>query len=148
MHFTTLFVLKNEELKYLSKREIEDMFRERYCYDCGESKPKYKRWCDSFQIGGRWCDILTAKKGLKGTRSWTNKNEPNQKGKYSIVQIEDLSEKLPRDEINSVATKSKIVLKNEEWTCGNVDEEKFNELLDNIDNKKIKGIIALIDCHD
>ena len=149
MHFTTLFVLKNEELENLTKGEIEQIFGERFCYSCGETKPKYRFWCDWFVIGGRWGDILKAKKGIRGerSRSW-NLTEKIHKDKYSIVNIHDLTEPLPRDEIYSVATKSKIILKNCDWNYGNVDEEKFNQMLDDIDNKKFKGVIALIDCHD
>ena len=148
MHFTTLFVLKNKTLEDLSHYDIEDMFSDRFCYYYGETTPKYKRWCDWFQIGGRWCDILKAKKGIHCERRWSNDNVPVVEGEYSIVNIHDLTEPLPRDEIYSVATKSKIILKNYDWNYGNVDEEKFNQLLDDIDNKKFKGIIALIDCHD
>lgn len=148
MHFTTLFVLKNESLEDLSKKEIIDMFYERYCNGGGDNKPKRQYWCDSCKIGGRWCDILTAKRGIKGDRTWTNSDAPNQKGKFSIVQIKDLTEPLPRQWINSFATKSKIVLKNDEWTSGNVNEDEFNKMIDDIDNKKFRGVIALIDCHD
>ena len=148
MHITTLFILKGEELENLSQNEIERMFEERFCYCCGETKPKYLMWCDWFQIGGRWGDILKAKKGIHCERGWSNDNAPIVKGEYSIVDIHDLTEPLPRDRIYSVATKSTITLKNEDWTCGNVDKEKFNKLLDDIDNKKFKGVIALIDCHD
>lgn len=148
MHFTTLFVLKNEKLEDLSQNEIERMFEERFCYCCGETKPKYLNWCDWFQIGGRWDDILGAKKGIHCERSWSNDYAPIVEGKYAIVEIKDLTEPLPRQMIYSVATKSKIVLKSDDWTCGEVNEEKFNKLLDDIDNKKYNGVIALIDCHD
>lgn len=148
MHFTTLFVLKNKELENLSQSEIKQIFGERFCDFCGETTPKYQRWCDWFRIGGRWSDILKAKKGIHGEGGDWNLTERIYKDKYSIVNIHDLTESLPRDEIYSVATKSKIILKNYKWNYGNVDEEKFNKLLDDIDNKKFKGVIALIDCHN
>lgn len=148
MHFTTLFILKGETLENISENEIEEMFSDRFCYCCGETKPKYLYWCDWFQIGGRWCDILKAKKGIHCERGWSNDNAPIDDEEFSIVEIKDLTEPLPRHLIYSVATKSKIILKNEDWTCGKVDEEKFNQMLDDIDNKKYNGVIALIDCHD
>lgn len=148
MHFTTLFILKGEKLENISEHEIEEIFSERFCYCCGETKPKYQNWCDWFQIGGRWCDVLKAKKGLHCTRGYPNEDEPVVKGQFSIVEVKDLTDKLPRNLIYSVATKSRIYIKNDDWACGEVDEAKFNELLDKIDNKEFEGVIAMIDCHD
>ena len=149
MHFTTLFVLKNKKLEELTKEEVENLFSERFCYNCGETTPKYQMWCDWFQTGGRWGDIIKAKKGIHCESSWSNDYAKPQNGIFSIVQINDLTEPLPRQKIYSIATKSKIILKNEEWQWGNcVDEEKFNQMLDDIDNKKFDGVIALFDCHD
>lgn len=148
MHFTTLFILKGEKLEDLSRKAIEDMFCERYCYCCGETKPKYRYWCDWFQIGGRWCDQLKAKKGLHANRTWPIEDEPIVPGEFAIVQISDLTEKLPRDKIYAVATKSRIYLEEDDWQSGIVDKEKFHKLLDDIDNKKFDGVIAFIDCHD
>ena len=148
MHFTTLFILKGEKLEDLSRKEIEDMFCDRYCYCCGETRPKYQYWCDWFQIGGRWCDPLKAKKGLHAERGWSNDNAPIVKGEFAVAQIKDLTEPLPRQFIYSVATKSRIVIKNSDWADGDIDEDKFNRMLDEIDNKKFDGVIALIDCHD
>lgn len=141
MHFTTLFILKGEKLKDLSSQEIEKIFSERFCCDCGETRPKYQRWCDWFQIGGRWGDPLKAKKGIHCERGWSNGNAPIIKGEFAIVDIGDLTEKLPRDSIFSVATKSRIY---QEKTS----LDKYNELLDKIDNKQISGVIAFIDCHN
>ena len=148
MHFTTLFILKNETLDTISTSEIEDMFSERFCYCCGEQRPMYRYWCDWFQIGGRWCDILKATRGITCSRGYPNKGEPIIKGQYSIVEIKDLTEPIDRDMIYSVATKSRIYLKSNDWQDGIVDPNKFAELLDKIDKKLIKGVIALIDCHD
>lgn len=148
MHFTTLFVLKNEDLENLSINEIEDMFSERYCYCCGETKPKYQYWCDWFQIGGRWCDMLKAKKGIHCKRGWSNDNAPIVKNEYSVANIKDLTAPLNRQMIYAVATKSRIYLEDSDWQQGNVNPDKFHKLLDDIDNKKFNGVIAFIDCHD
>ena len=149
MHFTTLFILKGEKLEDLSTNEIEEMFCERYCYCCGETTPKYRYWCDWFQIGGRWCDTLKAKNGIHCERGWSNDNAPIVKGKYAIAQISDLTAPIDRTCIYSVATKSRIYQKNDDWqTGGEVSQNKFDKLLDDIDNKKFDGVIALIDCHD
>lgn len=148
MHFTTLFVLKGAKLEELTQREVDKMFEERFCYCCGETRPKYKYWCDWFQIGGRWSDILEAKKGICCESSWSNNYAEKEDGKFSIVQISELTQPLPRHLIYSVATKSKIILKNDDWNCGEVDQAKFNKMLDDIDNKKFDGVIALMDCHD
>lgn len=148
MHFTTLFILKGEKLEDISSNEIEEMFYEKYCYGLGENIPKYNYWCDWFQIGGRRCDPLKAKKGFHCERNWSNDNAPIVNGEFAVVQISDLTEKLPRNKIYSVATKSRIYLKSDDWNSGEVDSEKFNKLLDEIDNKKFDGVIAFIDCHD
>ena len=148
MHFTTLFILKNETLDNIKLWDIEDEFGKRFCYSCGESTPKYRYWCDWFQIGGRWADLLKAKRGIFGERSCLgDKNEP-ETGLYSIVEIKDLTAPLDTNSIYAVATKSRIYQKSDEWTCGKPNEEKFNKLIDDINNKRFKGVIALIDCHD
>ena len=148
MHFTTLFILKGEKLENLSHSEIENMFFERYCYGCGENTPKYMSWCDWFQIGGRWCDILQAKKGIHCTRSFPNEDMPTIKNEFSIVQISDLTAPLPRVNLYSIATKSRMYVKENDWQDGAiVDEKKFNKFLDDIDNKVFDGVIAVIDCH-
>lgn len=150
MHFTTLFVLKGQKLEDLNSSIVEDIFSERYCYCCGEQKPKYQYWCDWFQIGGRWCDILKAKKGIHCTRGYPNVGEPVVEGKFSVVNIEDLLEPINEEHIYAIATKSRIYQSSDEWggSESGVDEDKFHELLDKINNKQIKGVIALIDCHD
>lgn len=150
MHFTTLYLLKDEKLDNISTSEIEDDFCDRYCYCCGESRPKYQYWCDWFQIGGRWCDILKAKKGLTGDKSWCNKDDETEKGSYSVVEIKDLTEPIDEESIYAIATKSRIYQSSNDWggTASGVDKDKFHELLNKINNKQIKGVIALIDCHD
>ena len=150
MHFTTLFILKGEELEDLSFGEIEQMFKDRYCYCCGETRPMYQYWCDWFQIGGRWCDILKAKKGMTCTRGYPNEGEPIRKGYFSVVNIQDLEEPINADNIYAVATKSRIYQKSNDWggTKNGVDQDKYTKLLNDINNKKFKGVIALIDCHD
>ena len=141
MHFTTLFLLKGAKLEDLSKNEIEDMFCDRFCYCCGETKPMYDYWCDWFQIGGRWCDMLKATKGITCDRGYPNEGEPIVKGKYSIVEIKDLEEEINKEYIYAIATKSRIYQ-------NKVGKDKFTQLLNDINNKKINGVIALIDCHD
>ena len=149
MHFTTLFILKGEKLEDLSREEIENLFCERYCYCCGETKPKYEYWCDWFQIGGRWGDPLNAKKGLHAKRGYPIEDEPIVPGKFAVTQISELTELLPREKIYSIATKSRIYLKSSDWQVGGiVDKDNFHKLLDDIDNKKFEGVIAFIDCHD
>ena len=148
MHFTTLFIIKNADLDDLSASEIEEMFSDRFCYCCGETTPKYDYWCDWFQIGGRWPDILKAKKGIQCESSWSNDYAPKVDGSYSIVNIKDLTEPINRQQIYAVATKSRIYQHDEDWGGSNVDKEKFNKLLDDIDNKRFNGVVALMDCHD
>lgn len=150
MHFSTLFLLKNEELDNIGKCEIEEEFCDRFCYCCGESKPKYTYWCDWFQVGGRWCDILKATRGITCDRGYPNKGEPIIPNQYSIVEIKDLTEPIDKNSIYAIATKSRIYQSSNDWggSENGVDKDKFNELLDKINNKQIKGVIALIDCHD
>ena len=148
MHFTTLFILKGEKLEDLSQNEIEELFSERFCYNCGETKPKYLMWCDWFQTGGRWPDIIKAKKGIHCERGWSNDNAPIIEGEYSIVNIEDLTEPLPRDLIYSVATKSKLVMKSDAWRCGEVNEEKFDKILEDIKNNRNEMFNTKIDKDD
>ena len=139
MHFTTLYLLKGEELDNVSTSTIEEDFYERFCYGCGENVPKYQYWCDWFQIGGRWCDILKAKKGLVGERSFCNKDEKQLKNHFSIAEIKDLTGDLDTNYIYAVATRSRI------YHSGS---DKYADLIKKINNKQIKGVVALIDCHD
>lgn len=150
MHFTTLFILKGVELEDISQSEIEEMFSDRYCYCCGETTPKYDYWCDWFQIGGRWCDMLKAKKGIHCTRGYPNEGEPVIEGQFSVANIEDLEEPIDSNYIYAIATKSRIYQSNNEWggNEGNVAKDKYLELLEKINKKQIKGVVALIDCHD
>jgi hypothetical protein len=148
MHFTTLFLLKGEKLEDLSKNEIEDIFCDRFCYCCGETRPMYDYWCDWFQIGGRWCDLLVAKTGIRCDRGYPNEGEPIVDKHFSIVEIKDLEEDINENCIYAIATKSRIYQNSNEWGGNNVDKDKFHKLLNDINNKKINGVIALIDCHD
>jgi len=141
MHFSTLFILKNETLENISKSEIDDLFSDRFCYCCGESRPKYRYWCDWFQVGGRWGELFVAKKGLIGDRSWCNEKDPVEKDHYAICEIKDLTEPIDKDCIYAVATKSRIYE-------AESHREKFDKLIDQINRKEINGVIALIDCHD
>lgn len=148
MHFTTLFVLKGEKLEDINDFSVSNDFGDRFCYFCGETKPRYKDWCDWFEIGGRWCDILKAKRGIHCRRGWSNNNSKVVDGEFSIAQIKDLTEPLDRDLIYSVATRSRVFMKNGAWQYGKVEREKYEKLLDDIDAKRFDGVIALMDCHD
>lgn len=150
MHFTTLFILKGETLDNINQSIVENTFGERFCYCCGETRPMYDYWCDWFQIGGRWCDILKAKKGIHCTREYPNKGEPVNKGEFSIVEIKDLTEPINENQIYAIATKSRIYQSSNDWggTESGVDKDKFHDLLHKINTKQINGVIALIDCHD
>ena len=138
MHFTVLYLMKDEELDNISLSEIEEDFSDRYCYCCGETRPRYQYYCDWFSIGGRWCDLLKANRGIRGERSWTNANETSEPEAYSVVEIKDLTENIDIDMIYAIALKSTII----------EDREKIGRYLDKINHQKIKGVIALIDCHD
>lgn len=152
MHFTTLYLLKGEELENVSLGEIEEDFSIRFCYCCGEQTPKYEWWCDWFQIGGRWTDILKAKKGIYGERSWCNTDKKTKKGSYSVVEIKDLTEDIDENEIYAIATKSRIYTNPENGYGSNEgntsNRDMFHKLLNQINNKQINGVVALIDCHD
>ena len=152
MHFVTLFLLKNEELDNITLSEIVDDFCSRFCYCCGESTPKYEYWCDWFQIGGRWCDMLKATRGYVGERSWGNVEAEHIGNTYSVVEIKDLTEPIEADSIYAIATKSRIY-HNPDDDDGNNDgnsvpKDSFHKLLEKINNKKINGVIAIVDCHD
>ena len=139
MHFTTLFILKGEKLENINHSIIEDLFSDRYCYNCGETRPRYRYWCDWFQIGGRWCDMLKADRGIHCTRGYPNVGVPVNEGEFSVVQISELKEPIDKKDIYAVATKSRLY---EEG------EEDYDRLIDAVNNKKFDGVIALIDCHD
>ena len=140
MHFTTLYLLKGEELDNINASIIEEDFCERFCYCCGETTPKYEWWCDWFQIGGRWAEPIIAKRGLLGNRSWCNENDKRvSKQHFAIAEIKDIIEPLNDNIIYAIATKSRIYREG---------EEKYHTLLKKINNKEIKGVVAFIDCHD
>lgn len=149
MHFTTLYLLMGEELEDLSASEIEEDFCDRFCYCCGETRPKYDWWCDWFQIGGRWPDIFKAKNGIHCDRGWSNDNAPIVEGEYSVCNIRDLTEPINPKQIYAIATKSRIYQDNGEWQVGGeINPTKFRQLLDKINKKLVNGVIALMDCHD
>lgn len=140
MHFTTLFILEGRKLgEDISYGRIEETFSEKYCYCCGETETEIMDWCDWFLIGGRWNDaeVIKATKGIRGENGigegYTDKG-------YSIANIEDITE-INEDLIYSVATEDELFVKEE-------NEEAFNELIRKVRNKEIKGVVALIDCHD
>ena len=140
MHFTTLYLMKNEELDNTSLSSIENDFGKRFCYCCGETVPMYQYWCDWFQIGGRWAEPIVAKRGFLGDRSWCNKEDKRiSKKNFAVAEIKDILEPLDESMIYAIATKSRIYYSN---------DEKFKALLIKINSKQIKGVVAFIDCHD
>lgn len=147
MHFTTLFLLKGKTLEDISIGDIYQLYGESYCYSCGESTPKYLRFCDWFQVGGRWSDILKAKKGIKGDTSWAN-DEKSLPNTFSVCEIKDLMEPIKEEQIYSIATKSRMYIKGNDYSWFKTNNEKYEELLRKINNKEINGVIALIDNHD
>ncbi len=141
MYFNTLYLLRGETLDNVNTSSIYESFGDRWCNSYGEHTPKYGYYCDWFQIGGRWVDELKASKGLYGDTSWTNEGYKHTDGNYSVCEIKDLTEPIGEDRIYAIATKSKIYY-------SDTNEVRFKELLDKINDKKIKGVVALIDCHD
>lgn len=140
MHFTTLYLMRGEELDNISEDYIESDFGQRFCYCCGETHPMYQYWCDWFQIGGRWAEPIVAKRGLLGSRSFCNRDEKRvSKNNYAIAEIKDITKPLDESIIYAIATRSRI------YTS---DDEKYHILLKKINTKQIKGVIAFIDCHD
>ena len=142
MHFSTLYLMRNEELDNIGLGEIERDFSERFCYCCGETHPRYRYWCDWFQIGGRWAEPIVAKKGLTGERSWCNSGDKRiSKNNFAVAEIKDITEPLQAENIYAIATKSRVYSEDEY-------PDEYHDLLDKINNKKIKGVVAFIDCHD
>lgn len=139
MHYVTLFLLKGETLDTVGSDDIYDIFYDNFCY--GDKRPRYEYWCDWFQIGGRWCDMFNAKKGIKGERSWTNEGNDDKPNHFSIAEINDLDEKIDIEHIYAIATKSRICSKD-------FDSNKLEKLINQINDKRIKGVIAIIDCHN
>lgn len=137
MHFTTLYLLKGETLDNISKGFIEEDFCDRFCYCNGETRPKYQYWCDWFLVGGRWNDteVLKAKRGIRGENGIGEYGEPT----ISIAEIKDLEGDIEDRWLYAIATKSRI------YTS---ETEEFKTLLNKINKKLIKGVVALIDCHD
>ena len=142
MHFTTLYLMKNEELDNISLGEIERDFSDRFCYCCGETRPRYRYWCDWFQIGGRWAEPIVAKRGLIGERSWCNEKEKRiSKNNFAVAEIKDITKPIESDIVYAIATKTRVYSEDEY-------PEEYSKLLDKINKKLIKGVIAFIDCHD
>ncbi|MBO7734418.1 MAG: hypothetical protein J6S67_17770 [Methanobrevibacter sp.] len=140
MHFCILYIMKGVNIEDTGIGEIEQDFGERFCYSCGESKPKYESFCDWFQVGGRWNDIIKARKGIKGDPSFMS-GEESEEGYYTIVDVNDIEEEINHKMIYGVATKSRIYTEYDQ-------PEKVMEWLEKIANHKFKGCVAIIDCHD
>lgn len=137
MHFTTLYIMRGKTLEDVCQGLIENEFCDRFCYCCGATRPRYKSWCDWFQIGGRWNDagVLKATRGFVGDNGvGDNYDKPT----YSVCEIKDLVEDIDIDMIYAIATQTRII----------EDKEEIKKYLDKINSKQIKGVVALIDCHD
>ena len=137
MHFRVLYIMPNVSLDDISLGGIEEEFGKKFCYDCGASTGEIMDFCDWFQIGGRWCDQLKAKKGIKGDKSWGNMEESGENW-FSIVEIQDLLEPISKKFIYAVAD-------DDNYT---EDEDHKAEIIQKINKKEITGCVALIDCHD
>lgn len=141
MHFTVLYLMEGEKLEDVSTALVEEEFAEDFCDCCGESEPAIYGVCDWFQVGGRWCDQLKAKKGIKGDKSWGDTEESGDQW-FSIVEIEDLLEPISKKLIYAVADRHG-------YYCDESDDEDWKtKLIQKINKKEIKGCVALIDCHD
>lgn len=138
MHFTTLFLMEDRELKNTSNALIEDLFRDNYCYCWGETNPTYRDWCDWFVIGGRWNDeaILKTKTGRIGEDGFGDYKERQ----IQVCEVKDLTEPLVTDYIYAVADEFGNLYESE--------EDGFGELIRKINSKQVKGVLAIIDCHD
>lgn len=138
MHFTVLYLMKGK-MKNITERKIENSFGKRYCDGCGEQEPTCMYVCDWFMIGGRWNDteILPTKIGKSGRNGvGENYREP----KVQVCEIKDLT--------GPINTEFLYALADESGTYYESTEPEFNEVIEEINSKKIKGVVAVIDCHD
>ena len=139
MHFTTLYLMRGKTLAEVSLNRVDREYGDKFCYACGEREADVLDWCDWFSIGGRWSDLLVAKKGIKGEKSWTNENEQSPKDNYSIVEVKDLKEPIEEKWVYSIAIDDELYQK---------EDKEFKQLLEQVNNKTFKGVVALIDNHD
>ena len=152
MHFTVLYVMENQSLDQLKNRfgeegvinKIYNEFGTLYCDGCGEWEPENFYICDWFQIGGRWLDLLPAKKGITGEGSFM-RYASSTNGNCSICDIEDLDENFDFEKtIYGVATDTDYYETN--WRDDSLTDD-MKEWFNKIRTKQIKGVVALIDCH-
>lgn len=131
MHFTILYLMKDKDIDDVGSF-FEESFGELYCDGCGEREPDRLDLCDWFVPGGRWAHdkILVDKRG----------------NSVELINIKDLSKEIPEDMVYGIVGDSDdntIVIPED----GFGTEANLQELLFKINNKKIEGMVALMDCH-
>ena len=139
MHCSVLYLVKNQRIEDLSLCQVEDDFSEAYCDCCGVHTPKYRWFCDWFVIGGRWADILEARRGISVENPGPGYDvETSVTGKYSVIDSRDMVGPIKGEQFFAIATKSRIYTER---------DEQFKNLLNKINENKFDGCLVVLDCH-
>jgi hypothetical protein len=147
MHFAVYTILKNSKLRDFDRYKFIDDFSNKFCFDydteddASLAENRICCLCDWFEIGGRWCDMFKATKGIKGDLDWMRRMSGEfghiNKNDVSVCEIDDLLE-VPEPPYGFVVDDKYI----EENT------PEYNELVDAVANKTIHGVLVLLDCHE
>lgn len=139
MHCSVLYLVKNQRIEHLSLCQVEDDFADAYCDGCGEHTPKYSWFCDWFVIGGRWADILEARRGISVETPGPKYGvETSVTGRYSVIDSRDMVGPIKGELFYAIATKSRI------YTS---EDEQFRKLLNKINENEFDGCLVVLDCH-
>lgn len=153
MHFSALYIREDLDISKTSATRLKEDFGEQFCHFCGErdydSVPN--PICDWFEIGGRWGHLLEVKdnKGKSGEPHYSLKSKEEldefakeSKTKCDFANIKDLNAPIDSEKIYFVILNDEIV--------ANSDDGKgcIEEWVDKVNNKTLKGLVAVMDLHD
>lgn len=173
MHFSVLFILEGFKKEDLSNEQINEMFYEEFCnqedidniYEqFGEDQDKLEEElekfydqgkeniCDWFELGGRWTkQLIKTEKGKGRNGEWyglkclkkEELEEYNNKENWcDIANIEDIVE-IYENGIHNIAMLGGTYYDTE--NC--LQKEEWKYVIKGILDHKIKGCVAIIDCH-
>jgi len=139
MHCSVLYLVKKQRIEDLSLSQVEEDFSYAYCDCCGTNTPKYNWFCDWFVVGGRWADILEARRGISLEKpELAYEVATSDEGRYSAIDSRDMVGPIKGERFFAIATKSRIYTEK---------DEQFKTLINKINENKFDGCLVVLDCH-
>jgi len=150
MHCATLLFLENETIEDMTRWRVEevlDEFDANFSNRLGEQKPAICLLADWFCIGGRWSGELKARRGIAPSAAldqFYDEDEELIDNETNGCEVDDLLE--PFHPMTYVINNEKVIRYgyDADYYGENGDYEAFTKA---IDEKKVHGVLLLIDCH-